>query len=72
MGWKATGEPVVRQQRGKWTVRVDGIDTETGHQRPRQLGMSEEAGSVKGVSSERRRLAVPVDGCGCRGAGALR
>ncbi len=30
--------PTVRQQRDKWVVRVDGIDTETGKQRPRQLG----------------------------------
>ncbi len=38
MGWKATGQPMVRQQRSKWVVRVDGIDTETGRHRPRQLG----------------------------------
>ncbi len=38
MGWKPTGQPTVRQQRDKWVVRVDGIDTETGKQRPRQLG----------------------------------
>ena len=38
MGWKATGAPSVRQQRGKWVVRVDGIDTATGKHRPRQLG----------------------------------
>ena len=38
MAWKPTGRPTVRQQRGKWVVRVDGIDTETGHHRPRQLG----------------------------------
>ena len=38
MGWKATGEPTVRKQRSKWVVRVDGIDTETGQHRPRQLG----------------------------------
>ena len=23
MGWKATGEPLVRRQRDKWVVRVD-------------------------------------------------
>jgi len=28
----------VRKQREKWTVRVDGIDTETGKHRPRELG----------------------------------
>ena len=38
MGWKATGHPPVRKQRDKWVVRVDGIDTETGRPRPRQLG----------------------------------
>jgi integrase len=38
MGWKATGQPTVRKQRDKWVVRVDGIDTETGKHRPRQLG----------------------------------
>ena len=38
MGWKATGEATIRQQRGKWVVRLDGVDTETGQRRPRQLG----------------------------------
>lgn len=38
MAWKATGQPTVRQQRDRWVVRVDGIDTETGKHRPRQLG----------------------------------
>ena len=38
MGWKATGDPTVRKQRDKWVVRVDGIDTETGRHKPRQLG----------------------------------
>ena len=38
MAWKSTGRPTVRQQRDKWVVRVDGIDTETGKDRPRQLG----------------------------------
>jgi integrase len=38
MGWKAIGYPTVRMQRGKWVVRVDGIDTESGKHRPRQLG----------------------------------
>ncbi|HET6835359.1 MAG TPA: site-specific integrase [Acidimicrobiales bacterium] len=38
MGWKATGQPTVRKQRDKWVVRVDGIDTETGKHRPRQVG----------------------------------
>ena len=38
MAWKATGQPTVRKQRDKWVVRVDGIDTETGKHRPRQVG----------------------------------
>jgi hypothetical protein len=38
MAWKATGRPTVRRQRDKWVVRVDGIDTTTGKERPRQLG----------------------------------
>jgi integrase len=38
MGWKVTGAPTVRKQRDKWVVRVDGMDTETGKHRPRQLG----------------------------------
>jgi integrase len=38
VAWKPTGRPTVRQQRDKWVVRVDGIDTETGKHRPRQLG----------------------------------
>ena len=38
MGWKASGQPTVRKQRDKWVVRLDGIDTETGQHRPRQLG----------------------------------
>ena len=38
MSWKAVGNPTVRQQRGKWVVRVDGLDTATGAKLPRQLG----------------------------------
>ncbi len=38
MGWKATGQPTVRQQRDRWVVRLDGIDTNSGKHRPRQLG----------------------------------
>ena len=37
MGWKSTGRPTVRQS-DKWVVRVDGIDTESGKDRPR-LGL---------------------------------
>ena len=38
MAWKATGQPLVRRQRERWVVRVDGIETTTGRPRPRQLG----------------------------------
>ncbi len=38
MAWKATGQPIVRRQRARWVVRVDGIETTTGKARPRQLG----------------------------------
>jgi integrase len=38
MAWKPTGQPTVRRQREKWVVRIDGIETETGRHRPRQLG----------------------------------
>ena len=43
MAWKATGDPTVRKQRGRWVVRVDGVDTGTGQHRPRQLGTYETA-----------------------------
>ena len=29
---------MVRQQRDSWVVRIDGIDTESGLKRPRQIG----------------------------------
>jgi integrase len=53
MGWKATGQASVRQQRGKWVVRLDGIDTESGKHRPRQLGThsSERAASAAAKQS---------------------
>jgi len=38
MSWKSVGQPTVRQQRDKWVVRIDGIDTVTGKRRPRQVG----------------------------------
>ena len=38
MAWKPSGQPQVRQQRDKWVVRIDGIDTESGKSWPRQLG----------------------------------
>jgi len=30
VAWKPTGRPVVRQQRDRWVVRIDGIDTASG------------------------------------------
>jgi integrase len=36
--WKQTGQPTVQRHRERWVVRVDGIDTETGRRRPRQIG----------------------------------
>ena len=38
LAWKPMGRPTVREQRSKWVVRIDGVDTETGRMRPRQLG----------------------------------
>jgi integrase len=36
--WKQSGQPTVQRHRERWVVRVEGIDTETGHRRPRQVG----------------------------------
>jgi integrase len=36
--WKQTSQPTVQRHRERWVVRVDGIDTETGRRRPRQIG----------------------------------
>ena len=30
LAWKPMGRPTVREQRNKWIVRIDGVDTETG------------------------------------------
>ena len=38
MAWKPTGHPVVHQQRDRWVVRVNGIETSSGKARPHQLG----------------------------------
>lgn len=61
MPWKAIGLPTVRQQRGRWVVRVDGIDTESGKARPRQLGTytSQRAArnaAAKAIESGRERI----------------
>ncbi len=52
MGWKSTGRPIVRQQRGRWVVRVDGLDTETGQHRPRQLGTFPSRRSAEAAARE--------------------
>ena len=52
MGWKPTGQPIVRKQRDKWVVRVEGIDTTTGRHRPRQLGTYP---SQRSATAEARR-----------------
>jgi integrase len=57
MAWKATGQPVVRQQRGRWVVRVDGIDTETGKVRPRQLGTFASRRAAQAAATKAARTA---------------
>ncbi len=52
MRWKPTGEPTVRKQRDKWTVRVEGIDTETGRVRPRQIGTYPSQGAARVAGSK--------------------
>lgn len=57
MAWKATGQPVVRQQRGRWVVRVDGIDTETGKVKPRQLGTFASRRAAQAAATKAARTA---------------
>lgn len=52
MAWKPTGRPAVRQQRDKWVVRVDGLDTETGKMRPRQLGTFKSRRAAQSAATE--------------------
>ena len=54
MAWTAVGEPSVQRQRDHWVVRLDGIDTETGKRRPRQLGSY--ASERKAISAARTAL----------------
>ena len=61
MAWKATGQPQVRQQRGRWVVRVDGVDTATGKARPRQLG----------TYPSRRAAQAAATGAAATGAGPV-
>ncbi len=51
MAWKPTRRPAVRRQRERWVVRVDGIDTETGKHRPRQLGTYASRRSAQAAAS---------------------
>lgn len=50
MAWKQTGHPTV-QQRDKWVVRVDGIDTVSGARKPRQLGTYRSRRSARAAAS---------------------
>ena len=52
---EAHGWPTVREQRGKWVVRVDGVDTESGKTRPRQLGTY---ASKRGATTAASRFAA--------------
>ncbi len=52
MTWKSTGRPVVRQQRDRWVVRVDGIDTASGKSRPRQLGTFRSKRSAQAAATD--------------------
>ncbi len=58
MTWKPTGHPIVHQQRDRWVVRVNGIETSSGKARPRQLGTfrsrraAQQAASEFGASGE--------------------
>ena len=60
MAWKATGQPTVRKQRGKWVVRVDGIDTVTGKHKPKQLGTYQSQRSANAAARESRADDVAV------------
>ena len=52
MAWKPSGRPHVRQQRDTWVVRIDGIDTEIGKSRPRQLGAYTSKRAATNAASE--------------------
>ncbi|MEY2959147.1 MAG: hypothetical protein RLZZ01_1715 [Actinomycetota bacterium] len=51
MAWKQTSYPTVQQQRDKWVVRVDGIDTVSGARKPRQLGTYRSRRSARAAAS---------------------
>jgi hypothetical protein len=72
MAWKQTSHPTVQQQRDKWVVRVDGIDTVSGARKPRQLGTYRSRRSARAAASayaasgesgaERNKVGAVVDG----------
>jgi integrase len=71
VAWKQNGHPTVQMHRDKWVVRVDGIDTETGRRRPRQVGTYRSRRSAQAaaaaftasgeVAAERETVAHLVD-----------
>jgi hypothetical protein len=62
--WKATGHPTVRQHRGKWVVRVEGVDTATGMRRPHQLGTFKSQRAARNAAAEYLTDGAPVRGKG--------
>ena len=61
MAWKQSGQPTIQQQRGKWVARVEGIDTETGKRRPRQIGtLSSEPPAVPNHTLDPAHLEVEL------------
>jgi hypothetical protein len=67
VGWKATGRPTVRQHRGRWVVRIEGIDTETGSRRPRQLGTYPSQRAARNAAADAIATSLG-EGAGYRGA----
>lgn len=71
VAWKQSSHPTVQKHREKWVVRVDGIDTETGRRRPRQIGTFNSRRAAQSaardfiaageVASERETVAHVVD-----------
>lgn len=61
MAWKPTGSPIVRKQRDKWVVRVDGVDTATGKHKPKQLGTYKSQRSALAAAREMKVEGVVAD-----------
>jgi len=61
MAWKPTGSPLVRKQRDKWVVRVDGVDTGTGKHKPKQLGTYKSQRSALKAAREMKVEGVVAD-----------